>query len=630
MGTEIRVGEEFGGYRIESLLGRGGMGAVYLARHLRLDRMVALKVLDPELARDEGFRERFLRESRLAAALNHPNIVPVHDADQSGEVLFLSMRYVEGSDLGTLLRRDGPTEPERSVHIVAQVASALDAAHARGLVHRDVKPANILVASGQGGEAADHAYLSDFGLAKPPGSAPGLTKTGQFLGSIDYAAPEQFEGKSLTPRTDVYSLGCVLYECLTGEAPFVREQEAAVMYAHLHDPPPRPSARPGIPPAMDGVVARAMAKRPEDRYADAGGLAEAARSALPTVISRPEARRPRRRLLVTATSAVAAAAIVVAALVLTLGHRTPAPTGPGGHPTGGRSSHAPVAPPDNSLVELDPATGRIEATVGGLVPGNSVYPARRVEVGEGGVWVDTAITVQHVDPQSHSVVAQIHPQTATGAIAVGQGAIWAVGNLGLVRISPATDEVEATIPFDTGIGRPVAVVVHDGDVWFLVTDGRLVRVDAGSNEITMQRRTTGAGDDLTVGEGALWAVDRFREEVTELNWSDGHLIREIHVAGNLDRVVAGFGTVWVLDEGAGTVIPIDPASGEPAEPIRVGGEPIDMAIGLGAVWVLNRDGGTITRIDTTTRDTTTILVGGPVASMAVDPSRRALWVYLTQ
>jgi serine/threonine protein kinase len=206
---DLVPGSEFAGYRIESVLGRGGMGVVYLAEHIGMGRKVALKVLASDLAEDERFRERFVRESRLAASLEHPNIVPIHEAGEVDRVLFIAMRYVEGADLRALLREHGALEPQRAAAIVGQVASALDAAHARGLVHRDVKPGNVLIAR-TAATSGEHVYLSDFGLTKRTSSDSGITGTGQFVGTLEYAAPEQFEGKRLDARTDVYSLGCLL------------------------------------------------------------------------------------------------------------------------------------------------------------------------------------------------------------------------------------------------------------------------------------------------------------------------------------------------------------------------------------------------------------------------------------
>src|SRR6266536_2371751 len=324
--VDVRVGTELAGYRIESVIGRGGMGVVYLAEHLRLKRKAALKVLAPELASDERFRSRFLVEAELAASLDHPNIVTVFDAGEADGLLYIAMRLVEGTDLHTVIEREGPLALDRTASIITQVASALDAAHAKGLIHRDVKPANVLI----GG--TDHAYLTDFGLTKRPDQTTGLTKTGQFMGSVDYAAPEQFEGKPLDARTNVYSLACVAFECLTGKVPYPRDQEAAVMYAHLRDAPPRPSAsRPDLPPAIDEVISQGMAKRPEDRYRSAGGFAQALRSALsgsPGGLPPVGRARGRRRVLVAAAVGLALVAGGVAAALVSGDGKSPSPPGP--------------------------------------------------------------------------------------------------------------------------------------------------------------------------------------------------------------------------------------------------------------------------------------------------------------
>ena len=268
------IGGRIAGYRIVRLIGRGGMGVVYEAEQLRLRRRVALKVIAPELADDRGFRERFERESQTAASLDHPNIVPVYEADEADGMLFISMRYIDGVDLGNLLARSGPLTPEHAASVAGQIGGALDAAHAVGLIHRDVKPGNILV---QG----DWAYLTDFGLTKRASSRSGLTQTGQWVGTIDYVAPEQIAGAALDGRVDVYALGCVLYEMLTANVPYERDSDAAKLYAQLYEPPPTVTAvRYGIPPGFDAVIANAMAKSPELRYQTAGDVGLAASAAL--------------------------------------------------------------------------------------------------------------------------------------------------------------------------------------------------------------------------------------------------------------------------------------------------------------------------------------------------------------
>jgi serine/threonine-protein kinase len=275
-----QVGATFAGYLLEEVIGRGGMSEVYRARNPRLGNAVALKLLDPELAKDKLFRERFARESQIAASLEHPNVISIHDAGEAEGMPYIAMRFVDGGSLAELLAR-GPLPADKAVAVVAQVAGALDAAHLRGLIHRDVKPANILVDRHQSYDSSPHVYLTDFGVAKHTLSRSGLTSTGQFVGTIDYVAPEQIEGKKIDQRTDVYSLGCVLYECLTGVKPFERESNVAVMYAHLLEAPPAVTATvPDAPAALDAVVAKAMAKNPETRYASCGELAAAARAAI--------------------------------------------------------------------------------------------------------------------------------------------------------------------------------------------------------------------------------------------------------------------------------------------------------------------------------------------------------------
>ena len=272
------LGKTFAGYELEEPIGRGGMSEVYRARNPRLGNLVALKLLAPELNEDDVFRERFVRESQIAASLDHPNVIPIFDAGEADGVPYIAMRYIDGPDLSELIKR-GDLPLDHIVSIVGQVAGALDAAHERGLIHRDVKPANILIDRYFGLDSAPHVYLSDFGVAKHTLSRSGLTSTGQFVGTIDYVSPEQIEGKPVDSRTDVYSLACVFYECLTRKKPFERDSNVAVMYAHLLEPPPMPSERvEGLPKELDAVVAKAMSKAPDERYATCRELAAAARS----------------------------------------------------------------------------------------------------------------------------------------------------------------------------------------------------------------------------------------------------------------------------------------------------------------------------------------------------------------
>ena len=329
MSSDPATGTEVAGYRIVERVGSGGMGVVYLAEETGLgDRPVALKLLPPALAGDPDFRARFLREMRVAAAIDHPNIVPIYRAGEDRGLLYLAMRYVHASDLRRVLEAEGRLEPGRALAILDQVARALDAAHARGLVHRDVKPGNILLAPPVFDGDAEHVYLVDFGLARSDSDDRSIGGAGSFLGTPRYAAPEQAAGRPVDGRTDGYALGCVLYECLTGRPPFPDGPGEAVLLAHLEATPPRVTAqRPDLPPAIDQVVARAMAKAPEDRFPSCRALITAARQAL-TQTSSP----------------------------------VPAPP-PGGSPTS--NPQAPATPAPGASAPGQPAAGRAAPTRSG-------------------------------------------------------------------------------------------------------------------------------------------------------------------------------------------------------------------------------------------------------------------------
>ena len=296
---DFEVGSQIAGYRLEEQIGRGGMAVVYRALDLRLDRHVALKILAPGLALDDAFRQRFIRESRAAAAVDHPHIIPVFEAGEADGVLFIAMRYVHGGDVRTLLDTAGALSAGRAADIITQVASALDAAHSHGLVHRDVKPGNMLLDSTSGSGRQDHVYLSDFGLSKQSLSVTGLTSTGQFLGTLDYVAPEQIEGRPVDGRADLYALACASFEILCGTPPFRRDQGLAVVWAQLSEAPPSLSARRAdLPVSIDAVLAKAMAKGPADRYPTCLAFATALREALGLLLPgssgprSPQARPP--------------------------------------------------------------------------------------------------------------------------------------------------------------------------------------------------------------------------------------------------------------------------------------------------------------------------------------------------
>jgi serine/threonine protein kinase len=303
-GDPLQRGSVIAGYQIDELISRGGMGLVYRATNVALHRIYALKVIAPELAEDEQFRNRFVREMRIAASLRHPNIVGIHYAGEHEGMLFFVMDYITGTDLREVLMKHGAMEPTRAVDLLEQFASALDAAHSRGLVHRDVKPANILITVRDGEE---HAYLTDFGLAKKYDTASGLTAKGSVVGTVDYMAPEQITGRHTDARTDIYALGCVFYQMLSGRVPYERENSVATLFAHVHEPPPPLEGDIGVNhPSFEPVLEKAMAKEPADRYFSAGDFARDAAAAIrgtrftgpPTIVGTgeatpvPESREP--------------------------------------------------------------------------------------------------------------------------------------------------------------------------------------------------------------------------------------------------------------------------------------------------------------------------------------------------
>jgi serine/threonine protein kinase len=345
---------QIAGYRIEARVGRGGMGEVYRAVQLSLGRRVALKILAPKLADDEMFRRRFLRESRIAASIDHPSIIPIYETGEEGGLLYIAMRYVDGMDLATLLKRDGRLEPALALGIMSQVASALDAAHARGLVHRDVKPANILLAASPPGTDG-HCYLCDFGLIKQVGTEEAqsaLTATDQFVGTIPYVSPEQIEGRPLDGRADVYSLGCVLFHCLTGSVPFQGSTDIEVVFAHMREPPPPLSGRaPNLPRSLDAIIARAMAKSRDDRWPTCSSLIAALKAQVPPQLLDPSSTRDAE----------------------TRSMPLPRPT----TPPGVAPTPAPVVPPTPATPQPDP-----EATAPHPAP--SPYPSAPSHAAQGG------------------------------------------------------------------------------------------------------------------------------------------------------------------------------------------------------------------------------------------------------
>ena len=638
MPGELEPGTMFASYRIDSVLGRGGMGVVYLAEQSQLARKVALKLLAPQLAEDERFRDRFVRESRLAAALDHPNVVPIYEAGDVDGRLFISMRYVEGADLRALLREQGALSPPRAAAIVAQVAGALDAAHARGLVHRDVKPANMLVVRGTASKEPEHVYLSDFGLTKRSASDSGLTATGQFVGTIDYAAPEQFEGGGVGPATDVYSLGCVLYECLTGHQPFPRENDAALMRAHLmEDPPPPSSENAEVPRTLDLVVSQAMAKRPRDRFESAGALADAVREA---VEGAPGAARPQRRRArlgrVLGAAAATITLVIVGGVLLSLSDSP----GTGDGPT----ATVAVLPP-NSVAEIDPESGTPAAAVPVSLEGTGTKQGSTgvrpgITVGEGGVWVIDAVKVTHVDPRTRSVEEELRLNrgfTLAGglpAVAAAFQSVWVTADIqspvhagALELFNPSTNQSLGLLEFDD-VGPATAVAAGGRAVWATFAGGVVIAVDPGTRDVARRIELGGGLDSIGVGGGAVWVGDLLTSEVVRIEERSGDAGTPASLPGSVDAIAADDAGAWVLDRATGTVTPIT-GSGSVGRPIRVGSESTGIAAGLGAIWVSDA-GGFIHRIDPITMEVTELEVGGPIAAIAVDEQNDSLWVLVSE
>ncbi len=538
MAAELASGSVFAGYRIDGVVGRGGMGVVYRAYDPSLERPVALKLIAPELAGDQRFRERFLRETRVAASLEHPHILPVHAAGEHEGSLFLAMRLVEGEDLGSRLAREGPLEPEPALEIAGEVAGALDAAHARALVHRDVKPGNVLVAS------SGESYLCDFGLTKRTTAQSGLTATGEFLGTLDYLAPEQIRGGPADGRADQYALACLLYECLAGEPPFRRESEAQTLWAHMHEPSPSLRAkRADLPAAADEALARALAKEAEQRYESCGAFVAAFRAALGLEVRplrRPVlpvwVRRRPRLLLLLGALLVAGAAAATAAIQLTKGESTPIAIVAG-----------------DGLALVDPETGALAAVL--ALPGR---PAQLVAA-EGRLWVAGDGTLSAVDPGSREVVDLVATDARASDLAAGEGALWLLdGEVGvLLEIDPVYAAVTARIELprsalpESTEGRPAAVAAGMGGVWVVGGSTILLRLDPATGEVAAEIDLGHPLNGVAVGAGAVWAISGPDATVVEVDPQQDALVAEIPIAalpGSASpfpiAVTVGEGSVW--------------------------------------------------------------------------------------
>ncbi len=597
---EITIGSTVAGYRIDALIARGGMGVVYRATHLGLERPVALKVIARELADREGFRERFLRESRLAARLDHPSVVPIFDSRELDGELIVAMRLVEGGDLRKLIDRRGPLPPAEAVALLAQVADALDAAHAAGIVHRDVKPHNILV-------EGDRAFLSDFGLAKAVDES-GAASGASVVGTAQYMSPEQWRGGTVGPSADVYSLGCVLYEALTGIVPFAREDA---------------DTEPEMPEGLDDVIARAVSKDPADRYPSAGEMIAAATerqgsATRPTrVLSAGDGERTRplrssglglgrlrgRRL----QWAGAGVAVLAGALVLTLSLlggddlSVSTPIRPGLPPLRIAASDDEVwvtSERDGVLTSLDPANGEATALPVHLERGIS-----GVALGRGFVWVSdpTDGEVLKVSPEAGEVLKRIEVGGRPGPIVYGGGRVWVADEdgAGITAINARG----GNRVYRRGIvprAAPLRLAVGAGGLWASsASSGTVRRIDLSSVRADLPIAVGRGPAGVTVAQGLVWVANSRSGTVTRVDPSIQAVVGDpIDVGGRPGGIDSGTGLVWVANSLDGTVLRLDIDSGEKVgSPIGVGPDPGAVAVGGDAVWVANNGDGTVTRIE---------------------------------
>jgi YVTN family beta-propeller protein len=582
---DLTPGAVFAGHRIEGIAGRGGMGVVYRATHLALDHVVALKVIAPDLAGDERFRRRFADESRIAVSIRHPNVVQIHHAGEEDGLLFVTMDLIEGTDLRGLLREHGTLDPAHAVRITEAVASALDAAHAKGLVHRDIKPGNVLIERRD--EADEHVYLTDFGLARAVEATTGITATGAFVGTLDYVAPEQIRGQRVDARSDVYALGCVLFETLTGNPPFAaRDDKVAKMYAHLQEEPPRLRVLdPELPGELDHVVARALAKEPDDRFPSAGDLGRAAAAAsvgAPTV----EAER---------SVGVGAAA-----------------PGPPEATTTAERELADAEPPSATTLEgqtpptpdrIPPPSRRFRGSLLALVgAGVAVAVVAVILISGGGGGDESSNTAQTGggDQPVAEKATVAEPPVAVGKLPVnlihGQEGLWVTNRLGesisLVDGDPAKQIGE---PFALPL-KPEGIAVGDGSIWVSgYNQPNLLRVNPDSGQL---EDTIGVGappGNVAFGQGALWVANSGANTITKVEPSSG-ATRTITVGSNPYGLAVGGDAVWVTNRGDGTIQRINPANGHVEAPIDVGQNPKGIAVAGGAEWVANSDDDTVSQV----------------------------------
>lgn len=565
------------------------MATVYLAEESKRGDRIALKVLAPELAQDARFRERFLRESRLAGSLDHPRIIPTLAFGQSDGLLYLAMVYVEGSDLRQLLRREDQLDPERALHLMTQVAEALDAAHAQGLVHRDVKPGNILIAGEPDGE---RAYVCDFGLARHVSSVSSLTGERGFVGTIDYVSPEQIEGGQVDRRADVYSLGCVLYECLAGVRPFERETELSVVFAHLIEPPPSiTNITPGLPEAFDGVFATALAKAPDDRYATCGELVQAARAALrgKTVARK---RGSRRRVLLSALTLVAAAGAVAGGLLLSTGRGST-------RPPPATSSMLAVKPNSVALISAH-APQIVKSFSFDSAPSDVAFGRR-----SGWVLLGGQQLVDRVDPASGRITGRLTLPFVPGRVASDRQSVWVTEDSGprvaQIGVRPGGRGKLAVIKQlsvptrGERVSRPAGIAVGAGSLW-IARGSQVARVDPHTGQVQHRFSTPVTANWVVFRAGSVWAASGDSGLVFKID-PVTNAITHLPLRGWITDLAVGGGFVWVPVVPANVVYKLSIDDLSVQGQVAGGPDPESVSLGAGGLWVANTRDGAVTRID---------------------------------
>ena len=601
MAVDSRIGSIVAGFRVRSTIGRGATGDVYLAEDASGGR-IALKLLGAEVAQDERFRRRFLRESELAAGLDHPNVVRTLAAGDEAGVLYLAMAHVDGVDLRELLRREERLEPSRALELVAQTAAGLDAAHAAGLVHRDVKPGNILIAGGDGED--ERAFICDFGLARHVSSVGSLTGDRGFVGTVDYVAPEQIAGEAVDRRADVYALGCVLYECLTGARPFERDSELAVVFAHLNEPPPSPTqARPELPAAFDDVLAQALAKSREERYPTCGALAAAAVAALR---GRTAPRRRRGRAVAAGAGAVLVAiAVGIAALVVGLGDEEPA-----------------AAPQPSVLASLDEEGGSVLARVDEPVERGFGGAATDVVVAGGAAWLlfPARQRLLRVDERTRAVTRRIRlPWRSLGRLAVAGDWVW-VGQEGgpeIARVPLAGGPLER---FPVGDAPTFGLAAGGGTLW-VASEGNIAKVVPANGGVGSRIPYDGSGR-IAWASGALLSIEA-DGVVRRLDAATGRVRARARLPGPVSDVAGGDGLVWASIAPGGAVHGLDPRTLRVRRTLRAGGDPERLAFAAGRLWVTQTAANEVRSVDPRTGVYRALAVGAPPTAAAV--AKRTVW-----